>query len=222
MTRSIAGAAGLAAWMSLLLAPVAMIIGHLGAPDLGWDRNYISTFAARAPNGDWVTAAILLSAFAMLSIGIVAGNRDRPREKLTGNLIAMAMGAAASGLLLLAAFEETAASLSALRKLGFAAIRQQSFHDAGLFIFFYGAILALLVAGAAMLAERGAGTRVLGGVVAASGPLSYASLTTAWPAAVGFMGADVGLKQRAAFLFLWIGALTLLLLLSRRRNGGQF
>lgn len=220
MTGDSGAAVRLAAWTSIVLAPAAMIIGHLGSHELGWDRNYISTFAARAPNGDWVTAAMLLSAFAMLSIGIIAGSRDGPYGKLIGNLIAMSMGAAVSGLLLLAAFEEKAASLSALKKLGFAEIRQQSFHDAGLFIFFYGIVLALLVAGVAMLAARGASARMLGLVVAASGPLSYAALTTSWPVAVGIAGADVGLKQRAAFLLLWIGALALLTLLSRRRQAG--
>lgn len=205
------------AWVSMILAFVAMVVGHLGTPELVWSRNYISTFAARAPNGDWITAAMLLVAVAMLGIGILAVSRERPLGWLPGGLVAMAMGTGVSGLLLLAAYEETAASLSALRKLGFAAIRQQSFHDAGLFVFFYGTILALSVAGAAILGRCGGRTRMAGAAALASGPLSYLAMTSAWPATLGIAGVGLGLKQRSAFLLLWVGALILLAVLSRPR-----
>jgi hypothetical protein len=122
----------------------------------------------------------------------------------------MALGASVAGLLLLAAFEETAEGLAALRNLGFGAIRQQSFHDAGLYIFFNGAVLALVAAGAAMLAERGLRARILGAAVAASGPLAYVAMLTSWPVLLGIAGAGVGLKQRVSFLLLWAGAVLLL------------
>lgn len=207
------------AWVSMILAFAAMVVGHLGAQELVWSRNNISTFAARAPNGDWITAAMLFVAVAMLGIGILAVCREGLLGKLPGGLVAMAMGAAGSGLLLLAAYEETAAGLSALRKLGFAAIRQQSFHDAGLLIFFYGTIIALLVAGAAILGRRRGRTRLAGAAVFASGPLSYLAMTSTWPATLGLAGVDLGLKQRSAFLLLWVGALVLLAILSRPRPG---
>ena len=217
--RDAVEAARIVAWVSLILAPTAMIIGHFGASDLVWDRNYISTFAARAPNGDWVTAAFLFSAFAMLGIGVVAGSSDGPYGKVIGNFIAMSMGAAAAGLLLLAAFKETASNLTTLRTLGFIEIRQQSFHDAGLVIFVYGIVLALAIAGLAMLTERGGRARIMGAVVALSGPLSYLTFIATWPVEAGIVG--IGLKQRVGFLLLWIGSMALLTLLSRLRSAEQ-
>ena len=208
-----------AGWMCLTLAPAAMAIGHLGAHNLDWTTNQISTYASRAAYGDCITASMLLAAFAMVGIGTVVSSSGWPGGKIHSSLIAMAMGAAIAGLLLLAAFEETAEGLAALRKLGFGAIRQQSFHDAGLHIFFHGAVLALFAAGAAMLAERGVRARILGAAVAASGPLAYAAMITPWPALIGIAGAGMGIKQRAAFLLLWIGAVLLFGALTRRHRG---
>jgi hypothetical protein len=208
---------GIAAWLSLALAPAAMVVGHLGERNLSLTVNHVSTFAARAANDDWITAAMLLAAFAMVGIGTVVSGSGWPGGRIHSGLIAMALGASVAGLLLLAAFEETAEGLAALRQLGFGAIRQQSFHDAGLHIFFHGAVLALCAAGAAMLAERGVRARILGATVAASGPLAYAAMVTSWPALLGIAG--VGLKQRLSFLFLWIGAVLLLAALTRRQRG---
>jgi len=209
----------LAAWVSLALAPVAMVVGHLGEQSLSWTVNHVSTFAARAAYGDWITAAMLLAAFAMVGIGTAVSSSSWPGGKIHSSLITMALGASVAGLLVLAAFEETAEGLAALSKLGFGAIRQQSFHDAGLHIFFHGAVLALFAAGAAMLAERGVRARILGAAVAASGPLAYAAMITPWPALIGIAGAGVGIKQRAAFLLLWIGAVLLFGALTRRHRG---
>ena len=209
----------LAAWVSLALAPVAMVVGHLGEPSLSWTTNHVSTFAARAANDDWITAAMLLAALAMSGIGTAVSSSSWPGGKIHSSLITMALGASVAGLLVLAAFEETAEGLAALSKLGFGAIRQQSFHDAGLHIFFHGAVLALFAAGAAMLAERGVRARILGAAVAASGPLAYAAMITPWPALIGIAGAGVGIKQRAAFLLLWIGAVLLFGALTRRHRG---
>jgi hypothetical protein len=208
---------GIAAWLSLAMAPAAMVVGHLGERNLSWTVNHVSTFAARAANDDWITAAMLLAAFAMVGIGTVVSGSGWPGGRIHSSLIAMALGASVAGLLLLATFEETAEGLAALRQLGFGAIRQQSFHDAGLHIFFHGAVLALCAAGAAMLAERGVRARILGATVAASGPLAYAAMVTSWPALLGIAG--VGLKQRLSFLFLWIGAVLLLAALTRRQRG---
>lgn len=209
----------IAAWASLALAPAAMVIGHLGEPDLSWSVNHISTFAARATYDDWITASMLLAAFAMVGIGTVVSSSSWPGGKIHSSLITMALGASTAGLLLLAVFEETAVGLSALRNLGFGAIRQQSFHDAGLFIFFHSAILALFAAGAAMLAERGVVARLLGAAVAASGPLAFAAMFASWPAILGIAGAATGLKQRASFLLLWTGAVLLLAAVTRRHRG---
>jgi hypothetical protein len=72
-----------------------------------------------------------------------------------------------------------------------------------------------------MLAERGVRIRILGAAVAASGPLAYAAMITSWPALLGIAGADVGLKQRLSFLFLWTGAVLLLGAVTRRRRSTQ-
>lgn len=208
----------IAAWVSLALTPVAMVIGHLGEPSLSWTTNHVSTFAARAANDDWITVSMLLAALAMSGIGIVVSNSSWPGGKIHSSLITMALGASVAGLLLLAVFEETAEGLAALRKLGFAAIRQQSFHDAGLYIFFNGAVFGLSAAGAAMLAERGVRAKLLGGAVAASGPLAYAAMITSWPVLLGIAGAGVGLRQRLSFLFLWVGALLLLAAITARQS----
>lgn len=207
------------AWLSLDLAPAAMVIGHLGERNLSWTTNHVSTFAAHAAYDDWITASMLLAAFAMVGIGAVVSGSNWPGGRIHSSLIAMALGASVAGLLLLAVFEETAEGLAALRKLGFGAIRQQSFHDAGLYIFFHSAVLALFAAGAAMLAERGLRGKVLGAAVAASGPLAYAAMTASWPAMLGIAGSGVGLKQRAAFLLLWTGAVLLLAAVTRRQRG---
>lgn len=211
--------AHIVAWLALLAAPPAMVAGHVGAPGLDWTRNFVSTFAARAPHDDWVTAAMLLSASGMGCIGLIAAGGGGVFGRVAGPLVALLMGAAASGLLVLAAFEEAAPSLAALRNLGYAAARQQGFHDAGLLVFFYATVLALLVAGGAMAVRPPGGAARLSGVlVAASGPLSFAAMTTPWLGAVGLPADAAGLKQRAAFLVLWIGGVALLAVLSRLRR----
>lgn len=207
-----------AAWLALALAPAAMVVGHLGAPGLDWRAHHVSTYAARAPGDDWITAAMLLSAVAMMCIGVLVSGAGRPGGRIAAGLIAMALGASVSGLLLLAGFEETATGMAALRSAGFDAIRRQSFHDAGLFVFFHGTILALLGAGVALLAGRGLRRRLFGAAVAASGPLAYAAMATTWPTLLGIAGAGVGLKQRLSFLFLWVGAVLLLAAIAARRR----
>lgn len=206
-----------AAWLALGLAPPAMVAGHLDAGGLDWTRNFVSTFAARAPHGDWVTAAMLLSAAAMGCIGIAVAAGGETHGRVVGAAVALLMGAAVAGLLLLAANQEVAPGRAAVRALGFAAIRQQSFHDAGLLVFFYGAILALMVAGTGMAVGRLRPARIPGLAVAACGPLSFAAMTTNWLGAVGLPDNAGGLKQRAAFLLLWLGSAVLLAALSRRR-----
>ena len=132
----------------------------------------------------------------------------------------MMFGAAVSGLLIVAYFKETAASIVQLKKMGFEAIRQQTFHDAGLLLFFYGSAAALAIAGL-VVALRAADWlgRVSGIVVALSGPIAYGALISPWPQYLGFVGADAGLKQRAAFLALWAGGLVLLTVVTNKKYG---
>ena len=203
------------AWLALLAAPAALVIGHLGPHDLSWTRNQISTYAARAPNGDWVTAAMLLAALFLLCLGIAISSR-----RIFNQIASMMFGAAVSGLLIVAYFKETAASIVQLKKMGFEAIRQQTFHDAGLLLFFYGSAAALAIAGltVALRAADRLG-RVSGIVAALSGPIAYGALISPWPQYLGFAGADAGLKQRAAFLALWMGGLALLTVVTKKKYG---
>jgi hypothetical protein len=201
--------------LALLAAPAALVIGHFGADDLSWTRNQISTYAARSPDGAWVTAAILLAALFLLCLGIAIASR-----RIFNQIASMMFGAAVSGLLILAYFKETAANITQLKKMGFEAIRQQTFHDAGLLLFFYGSAAALAIAGL-VVALRAADWlgRVSGIVVALSGPIAYGALISPWPQYLGFVGADAGLKQRAAFLALWMGGLVLLTVVTNRKYG---
>ena len=132
-----------------VLALIAMLIGHTGAHELSWVSNQISTYAAKAPKDRWITTAMLLACGSLVCFGLLVSKYETLGRSLVAHGVTMLAGAATSGLILLACFEETATSLSALSKLGFAAIRQQSFHDAGLMVFFYCSIALGVVAGIA-------------------------------------------------------------------------
>lgn len=204
------------AWIVLLAAPIAMIIGHLGTHELSWGQNQISTYAARAPYDGWITASMLLSALALLCIGILFPSHPVFGQTIWSKLVSMLLGAAVAGLGFIAHFEETAMNLKQLKVLGWEAVRQQSFHDAGLLIFFYGTILALFLSGLIIMVKGPGWTRrILGGIVGISGPVAFLAMTASWTQGIGIAGTTVGLKQHAAFLCLWFGFGLLLVLLSK-------
>lgn len=213
----------LAAWSALFAAPIVLAIGHLGASNLSWSRNHISTYAALAPNGGWIIAGTLLSAFTLLCLGVLISFWRTTGQKLPSRIASMAFGIAASGLLILSGFREAAMNMRQLKVSGFEAIRQQSFHEAGLLLFFNGAVMALFISGLmAALQIPGWGNRMSGLAIAATGPAACAAIFTAWPVYAGFSGDADGLKQRCAFLCLWFGALILLALLTKsevKRDG---
>jgi hypothetical protein len=93
------------AWSALLLTPVALFIGHLGSHSLTWVQNQISTYAAQAPHDRWITASILLSALALLCIGLLFPAHSFYGRNLWSRIIAMVLGASVAGLLLIAGFE---------------------------------------------------------------------------------------------------------------------
>ena len=201
-----------------LAALLAMTIGHLGDHQLDWRLNQISTYAARAPYDHFVTAAMLLSAAAATIVGFLASRHGVAGAGPWSHLIPILAGAVAAGLIMLALYEESAATLAALRRSEFWAVRQQSFHDAGLQVFFYGALLLVAVAGLLVLASAQAfGERVLGALIAASGPGAFLLMTTPWTEAVGMAGAYLGLQQRASLLCLWV-AMVLFLAVAARRS----
>jgi len=205
------------AWLALFAALAAFVIGHLGPHSLSWMRNQVSTYAAQAPNGDWITAAMLLTALCLLCLGISISSRRALGADPLNQIVSMMLGVAASGLLLLACFKETAINMDQLRKMGFAAIRQQSFHDAGLLLFFYSSTAVLAISGVIVaLRGPGWGRRMSAAIVALTGPIAYLALASSWPKYFGFVDINAGIKQRGAFLSLWIGALLLLTLVTKK------
>jgi len=207
------------AWLALLTAPIALVVGHLGLHNLSWARNQISTYAALAPNGAWITAAMLLTALSLLCLGISISSRRAPGADLLNQIVSMMFGVAVSGLLILACFEETAMNMNQLKKSSFAAIRQQTFHDVGLLLFFYSSTIVLTISGAIVALHGSDWTRrVSGAIIAVTGPIAYVALTSSWPKFLGLGDVDAGMKQRGAFLSLWIGALLLLTLITNKEH----
>jgi len=211
----------IAGWAAAISALAAMFIGHLGAADLSWVANHISTYAARAPGDAWITAAMLLSACALMMISILISRYRILGNAFSVHLLPVLIGAVIAGLVLLAFFEETAVSVKILKRSTFWAIRRQSFHDAGLMVFFYGAVLLAILAGLhCILCRHARGDKVLGILIAGLGPAAYFLMSAPWPAWIGVNGPSTGLRQRASLLCIWI-AMALLLSLARPRKGGE-
>ncbi len=204
------------AWLTLILAPIVMVMGHLGEHELRWKYNYISTFAASAPKDYLITAAILLSAVSLVCIGVLFSLCSPVKHSIVSQISSMLFGISASGLVVLARYEERAIDVNRLKKMGYAAIRTQSFHDTGLLLFFYGAVLALLLSGFVVILQTSNWFyRINALIISIFGPLAYIALASAWPKYVTFIDNSAGVKQRAAFLILWLGSILLLFVRSR-------
>lgn len=204
-------------WLAALVAIVAMVVGHFGDHGLSWKAKQISSYAAIAPYDDLITLSMVSSAGALSAIGILASRYRALGSSYWLHLVPLLAGAAASGLLMLACYEETARTLANLKESGFWAIRQQSFHDAGLLVFYFAAVTLVLMLGVFLVIFRSALPEKMTGLclfllAVGSGLL----MRTSWPAAIGIGGATVGLKQRASLLFLWMAMLCILAIASRR------
>lgn len=211
----------IAGWTAAILALVTMFIGHMGAPDLSWISNHISTYTAQSPNDAWITASMMISAAALLMISILISRHQILGTGYAVHLLPVLIGAVIAGLVLLALFEETAMTIKILKRSTFGAIRQQSFHDAGLMVFFYGAIFTAILAGLSCTIFRHAKSdKILGILIAGLGPAAYYLMTTPWPALIGVNGPSAGLRQRASLLCIWL-SMALLLSLARPRKGGE-
>jgi hypothetical protein len=208
----------IAGWASAILALITMLIGHMGKHNLNWMSYHISTFAANAPNDTWITSSMLMSAVSLLCIGVLISKYQLLGTNYFTHLLPLLIGAAISGLIMLATFEETARTLKALKHMSFSAIRQQSFHDAGLMIFFYCSICLTIMAGFFCMIFRKGKEKILGIIITSLGPASFFLMTTSWPKFIGINGHSAGLKQRASLLCIWI-AMALLLLLALKRIG---
>jgi len=203
-------------WLTLFSALIAMIIGHSGSHDLNWTINQISTYAAGAPHDRWITASMLLSCLTLVSISLMVSSKILGDNYLT-YMAPLFAGATIAGLLTLAGYEETAGSMRILRSSGFEAIRQQSFHDAGLLIFFYSAVALAVVLGILIMAQAsGWKEKIIGGVVALLGTAAFPLMTTAWPGLIGLLSAGPGLKQRASLLSIWLAILLVLAVASSK------
>jgi len=97
----------IAGWISAILALITMLIGHMGKHDLNWMSNNISTFAANAPNDAWITSSMFISAFSLLCIGILISKYKILGSNYFIHLLPLLIGAAISGLIVLAIFEES-------------------------------------------------------------------------------------------------------------------
>ncbi len=198
-----------------------MWVGHSGDHSLSWKINQISTYAATAPQGRWVTASMLFSCLSLLILGVLAAKFKQLGDNYLAHLVPIMVGATTSGLLMLAAYEETARNMSLLKKASFMAIRQQSFHDAGLMIFFYSAILLVLTLGILLMSQASQlRERIIGIGVSLFGIFTYPLMTTAWPASLGVHGAGPGLQQRASLFCLWIAVVLVLGIFAMRNHWG--
>jgi hypothetical protein len=203
----------IAGLISAIMSLITMLIGHMGTLNLSWMSNHISTFAANAPNDSWITASMLISCISLLCIGVLVSKYQIFGVNYFVHLLPILIGAAISGLVVLATFEETARTLKALKGSSFFEIRQQTFHDTGLMVFFYCSIFLSIMAGFFCIIFRKGKEKLLGFIISSMGPASFFLMTTSWPKLIGINGYSAGLKQRASLLSLWI-AMTLLLLLA--------
>lgn len=206
------------AWLALFAAMAAMIVGHTGTMALNPVANQISTYAAHAPRQAWITAGIVLPCVALACIGMLASGHKMLGDHWLAHCVPLLAGAAISGLLMLAVFKETAADFAALKRANLDSIIQQSFHNAGLLIFFYSTLLLVILGGGLTIA-RAAGYRIrLTGIAAVLlGLAARPLMLTPWPHVLGVTGGAYGLRQRASLFSLWLAA-TLLLFAARPLN----
>ena len=204
-------------WAVSIAALAAMVIGHFGDHDLNWRSNQISTYAALAPLDSLVTSSMMLSAAALAVLGVLSSRHGLFGTGIAVHVVPLLAGAAAAGLVMLALYEESATTLTVLREAGFQAIRQQSFHDAGLQIFFYGALLLVMVMGG-LIAMSGATwmEKLSGLLILCLAPGSFLLMSAAWPSAFGIEGPARGLQQRASLLCLWLAMAAVLAVASKR------
>jgi len=202
-------------WITLVTALIAMIIGHTGSHDLSWETNQISTYAATAPYHGWITAAMILPCLTLVCISMLVSRYKVLGDTDLAHLVPLFAGAGISGLLTLAVFKETARTMSMLKNSAFDAIRQQSFHDTGLLIFFYSAILLAVSFGILIITQTTVWKKkILGGLVTLLGLVAFPLMTTPWPHMIGILSVVPGLKQRASLLSLWLAIALVLIVVS--------
>ena len=169
----------------VVLIPIALIIGHIGA-EINWREYPISTFAKKAPHDVWITAGMCLAALSMILLG------EACRRIFEGRIFPVVLSTlfsfSAGGLLLLAYFEEeTFGQRTYLTGL----------HDAGLALFAATAVAALFLLALGLLFSL-EGWRKLYAVIVGM-PIGGALFAREL-----MRNEDtVGLGQRLAFAALW-------------------
>ena len=202
-------------WICAISALIAMAIGHSGEHDLHWTANQISSYAAGAPHGNWITASMLLSVMTLFILSLLFSRFKVFGEHVLISMVPLVAGSAIGGLLVLARYQETARTVTLLKSAGYATIRQQSFHDTGLLIFYFSSIALTMSLGLiAITTQRHWLRKAVGLVIFSAGPISLVLMRTAWPGLVGAVGNNTGLKQRAALLCLWFAFVLVLALAS--------
>ena len=207
----------IAGLISAILALVSMLIGHMGDHDLNWLSDHISTFAAHAPYDGWISCSMLMSSFSLLCIGVLISKHQILGSNHMVHLLPLLAGAAISGLVVLMVFEETARSLKALKGMPFDAIRQQSFHDAGLMVFFYCSLTLTVLAGFFRAMTQSGKKKIAGLAMMSLAPAAFFLMTTPWPRLIGLNNHYAGLKQRVSLLSIWL-AMTFLLWLAWKQS----
>ena len=198
--------------IALISSLIAMVVGHIGATELDWHLDPISTFAARAPLHIFVTASMLLSALAILLLGYDISLRAKSKFAIGYGILPCIAGASAAGLLMVAAFEEPVRWTFPHEAPSAEQIRVQAFHDSGLLLFYYGSLLTLALLGAACAATtegRGKYWGILPPVFAIA---SYWGIPN-----IPLPNDSGGIKQRISLLLIW-GGLTSYAFLIRRHQ----
>lgn len=210
------------AWLAALTSIFFMTMGHLGDDSLNWISHQISTYAARSAYDYFITASMLLSAILLISIGILVSRCGVVGHSALTLVIPPLTGAAAAGLLMLSYYEETASSLTTLKASGFWSVRMQSFHDAGLDMFFYSSLLLILILGVLVTFSREKiADKSMGIIITLLSPATYLLLTSAWPKALGINGLAIGLSQRVGLFCLWLAAVIFLVIASKMKHQYQ-
>jgi hypothetical protein len=202
-------ALAIAAQLLMFCTIIGLAAGHLGAANLDWTANQISTFAALGPHGYLISFGLMSAAGFFVCIGILVGRSKIFSQTLLGDFLPMLAGAAFTALLLLANFKETATSANSATA---SAIRQQATHDAGLLVLIVSLMSMDFIIG--WLSYVRAGTlrgKLFGLVIVASVPISMMLLGTNWPTFFGLDAMSFGIKQRAFLTCLWIPQLYLLI-----------
>ena len=184
---------------ALLLAACALATGHLGS-ELNWRRVHMSWYAARAPMGGFITLGMWLSVLGMVALATQVFQSLRPRwwsGTLAGLFILSALG-----LSVLALYE-----VDVSRRV----------HNLGLLAFFFTGTPALFLTATTLGCQRRPLRVRLIGLASALMTASGVSIYLMWR----LIPLERGLRQRAAFLCLWLAAMGLLWALKRATDDPQ-